>query len=122
MKQQILNSIDSPAELESLYHQNKKEFQKVFFEIYPNIQEQIVAQVWYERLKKKTAEKALFPINWAQFIGLIVFVGTAIQFPNIVGWEPDIYYAKYLAIIQFAVLSIYFLNQNKADKPFKFGI
>lgn len=122
MKQQILNSIDSPAELESLYHQNKKEFQKVFFEIYPNIQEQIVAQVWYERLKKKTAEKALVPINWAQFIGLIVFVGTAIQFPNIVGWEPDIYYAKYLAIIQFAVLSIYFLNQNKADKPFKFGI
>ena len=36
--------------------------------------------------------------------------------------EADIYYAKYLAIIQFAALSIYFLNQNNSEKLYKFGI
>jgi len=122
MKQQILNSIENPSELENLYHQNKKDFLKGFLEVYPTISEQVVAQVWYERLKKKTAEKSPLSINWAQFIGLIVLVGTAIQFPNIFGLEADIYYAKYLALIQFAVLSIYFLNQNNSEKLYKFGI
>ena len=55
MKQQILNSIENPSELENLYHQNKKDFQKGFFEVYPTISEQVIAQVWYERLKKKAS-------------------------------------------------------------------
>lgn len=122
MKEQILNSIENPAKLEELYLENKKEFQRVFFEVYPTINTQIVAQVWYERLKKKAAEKTTISINWAQFIALVVLVGTAVQLPNIVGLEPDVYYAKYLAIIQFVGLSIYFLTQNNEQKLFKFGI
>ena len=122
MKQQIQEAIENPAELENLYHQNKKAFQKDFLEVYPSFSQNLIAQVWYERLKNRKTEKFVTPINWAQFAALIVLLGTAVQIPNVFGIEADIYYAKYLALIQFAGLSLYFLNQHLAEKLFKFGI
>ena len=49
MRNEILNNIDNPKELEKLYRENKVSFKKEFNAIYPEMQHKNL-QFWYERL------------------------------------------------------------------------
>ena len=79
MKDEIINNLDNPTQLEKLYRDNKATFKREFNLIYPSIQEKTVAQIWNERLNFEldeiswgTKNELLFVIVAAFFAGLIV--------------------------------------------------
>ena len=59
MRNEIVNNIDNPAQLEKLYRANKPIFKREFNLIFPDIQETTTAQIWKERLNFESEE-----ISW----------------------------------------------------------
>jgi len=109
MKEEIINNLDNPRQLEKLYRDNKTNFKKAFNLIYPDIREKTAAQIWYERLSFEQED-----ISWGTrkdwtFIIIASFISGLIakiaQFASI---DPEYYYPRNLAFIVFPMLTLYF--------------
>lgn len=59
MRQQILNHLEDPDQLEKLYRSNSSEFTKAFNSVYPEIKDDQLAQYWNARLGYERSE-----ISW----------------------------------------------------------
>jgi len=116
MKDEIINNLDNPTQLEKLYRDNKTTFKREFNLIYPSIQEKTVAQIWNERLNYEldeiswgTKNELLFVIVAAFFAGLIV------KIPELTGIEKDFFYPRNLSFVVFPFLTAYFAWKQKIE-------
>jgi len=109
MKEEIINNLDNPRQLEKLYRDNKTTFKREFNLIYPDIQEKTTAQIWNERLSFEQED-----ISWGTrkdwtFIIIASFISGLIakiaQFASI---DPEYYYSRNLAFVVFPMLTLYF--------------
>jgi hypothetical protein len=113
MNEEILNHIEDPVYLETLYRNNKSDFKKSFEQIYPEIQDYKLAEFWRERLSHKSD-----PISWGtkNELGLIALLsliaGILIKFPAIFSIDEEFYYPRNTSIIVFAALTAYFAKKN----------
>lgn len=130
MKNKIKENIGNPNQLEKLYRENKKEFVKSFFEIYPEISENKTAEFWKARLEFETNYSAI-KINLSEIILLLISSLTAIiliQIPHIFNFNPEnfLFYEKNAGLIVFLGLSIYiFLSRksfNRNNMIFTFAV
>lgn len=109
MRAEILGCINSPAALEKLYRENKIVFTPAFNQLYPEISEIIIAQVWRERLA--TDDEA---ISWGSR-GELVFViivaaiaGLIAKIPDLFDRDPEKFYTRNIAFVVFPMLTAYF--------------
>lgn len=118
MKTKIKDNIENSAELEKLYRANKKDFEKAFFEIYPEISEYQLSEFWKTRLDFNVNQEKKGMIEKADILFLIlacVVSGFLIKIPDIFNIDLDNYffYEKNAALIAFFGLSFYaFLTKN----------
>jgi len=93
MKEEIIQNLDQPKNLEKLYRDNKNAFKSDFLLIYPEIQESKTAQVWYERLNYQQDQ-----ISWGSkqeliFILIISFLsGIIAKIPNFTSIDEEFFY------------------------------
>ncbi|NUM32700.1 MAG: DUF4153 domain-containing protein [Bacteroidetes bacterium] len=114
MKEEILKNLDKPNQLERLYRENKTTFKTEFNLIYPDVKENLTAQVWNERLNYKnediswgTSKELIFVIVAAFIAGLIA------KIPEFTSIKEDFFYQRNIAFIVFPALASYFLwKQN----------
>ena len=59
MKDEILDHLNKPTQLEKLYRANKVSFKREFNTLYPELKGNVVADFWNERLNYESDE-----INW----------------------------------------------------------
>ncbi len=123
---QILQNINTPKELEKLYRQNKDRFKESFLNIFNQIENQPIAQVWFERLNYPTLEA-----NWGSkqdwiFILTLVFVnGFIAKIPDLFSINKEFFFSRNIGFIVFPVLMIYFsrkLNLSIKSLIFPFFI
>lgn len=114
MKEEIINNIDNPKQLEKLYRDNKTTFKREFNNIYPTIRETAAAQIWNERLNFEeekiywgTSKELLFVIISAFIAALIA------KTPEIAKVDPEYFYSRNIAFIVFPLLSAYFAWKQK---------
>ena len=124
LKVQILQAIDTPSVLEKLYRTNKKSFHEVFNEVYEEIKNTTVAQIWNERLNYQEDE-----INWGNKNDfLFVFIATLItgfiaKLPFFTGINEESFYTKNLSFLVFPALILYFSwKQNLEVKKILFPL
>ncbi|MGI8637790.1 MAG: hypothetical protein ACR2KZ_20510, partial [Segetibacter sp.] len=114
MKNEILNHINEPRQLEKLYRTNKVSFKKTFATLYPELKDNIFSNFWNERLNYETEE-----INWGTRRELL-FVITASLIAGVIAKLPaflpvnlDFFYPRNIGFIIFPMLSAYFAWKNK---------
>lgn len=114
MNEDIINHLEDPAYLETLYRNNKFDFKKSFEQIYPEIQDDKLAEFWRERLSYESD-----PISWGtkNELGLIALLsliaGILIKFPAIFSIGEEFFYPRNTSIIVFTALTVYFVKKNK---------
>jgi hypothetical protein len=109
MKEQIINNLDNPKQLEKLYRDHKNDFKSSFDVIYPDISGNLSAQIWHERLNYDNKE-----ISWGSgrellfVIAIALVAGLIAKLPDFFNIDPEYYYPRHLSFIIFPALILFF--------------
>lgn len=119
MEQQILDNINQPAELESLYRNNKARFSAAFFRLYPTIANTPVVETWKQRLSYSAPTSFVFgsskEIIWVLLLAIVS--GCIAHLPTWLSLSASEFFAKHVGLIVFPALGIYFaVKKNVAGK------
>lgn len=114
VKEEILQHIDNPKQLEKLYRKNKTGFQRVFNALYPDIQAHTSAQVWNERLNFEQGDLFLGPKKEMLFVLLAALVtGLMARIPEFTGMNADYFFMRNIGLVGSPMLMAYFLWKQK---------
>lgn len=115
MKQQIIDSIHNPENLEKLYRDNKQEFSKSFVGISEDYDSDLV-KFWKIRLapEKDPVFKGFLKRDLLVVILISLLTGLLVKLPEIFGQiQVDFFYSRDLAIIVFNGIILYSFWQNR---------
>jgi hypothetical protein len=113
-KEQIIQQLNNPKELEALYRQNKAEFRKTFNLIYSEIESHSTAQIWFERLNYR--QETIKPDSKNQFIFVIALAlaaGFVAKVPDIFNLRADLFFQRNIGFVVFPFLIAFFSQKNK---------
>lgn len=119
METAIRENLNHPGQLEKLYRTDKKNFEKTFFAIYPDLAGSAMADYWKARLEFDHQSESNWKVRKNDVLFLIIsclLTGLLIKIPQLFGFDPDEYafYMKNAGIILFLGLSAYaFLTKDK---------
>lgn len=118
MKEEIINNLDNPRQLEKLYRENKATFKREFNLIFPDIKESPTAQIWNERLNFENEEISWGKSNELTFVIVASFIaGLIAKIPEFTAIKADFFYPRNIAFIVFPLLIAYFSwRQNLQPK------
>jgi len=109
MKEEIINNLDNPRQLEKLYRDNKATFKREFNLIFPDIQESPKAQIWNERLNFENEEISWGTSNELTFVIIASLIaGLIAKIPEFTAIKADFFYPRNMAFIVFPLLTAYF--------------
>ena len=113
MRNEILDHIDNPKQLEKLYRNNKTAFKTEFNLLYHELAENKLAQYWNERLNYESAE-----ISWGSnkellFVIIIALIaGIIAKLPSLLNINSELFYSRNIGLIIFPMLATYFIWRN----------
>ena len=113
-KEQIIQQLNNPKELEALYRQDKAEFRKTFNLIYSEIKSHNSAQIWFERLNYR--QETGKPKSKNQFIfviALAIVAGFVTKMPDIFNLRADLFFQRNIGFVVFPFLIAFFSRKNK---------
>ncbi len=116
MKEEIIKNLDNARQLENLYRYDKSTFKSEFNLIYPDIQEKLSAQIWYERLNYENEK-----ISWGRkqeliFVLIASFLaGLIAKIPDFTSIDHDYFYQRNISFIIFPFLTLYFAWRLKIN-------
>lgn len=109
MKEEIINNLDNPRQLEKLYRDNKATFKREFNLIFPDIKETPTAQIWNERLNFENEEISWGSSNELTFVIVASFIAVLIaKIPDFTSIKADFFYPRNIVFIIFPLLISYF--------------
>lgn len=114
MKDQILSNLQNPAQLESMYRSDKSAFTRAFNSLFPELQDNTIAEFWNARLNYSKEE-----ISWGSRADLLfviiasIVAGFIAKLPGILNLNEEFFYTRNIGFIIFPVLTTYFAWKNK---------
>jgi len=118
MRDKILNHLDDTEQLEKLYRSDSPTFKQAFFLIYPDIQENKLAQFWHARLNFERSEISWGKKNdWIFIIVASFLAGLIAKIPAIFNIKPEFFYMRNIGFIVFPALASYFIWKRNAPIP-----
>ena len=117
MKNNILDHLNDPRQLEKIYRADKVNFRKEFMMLYPELQSTPIVDFWHERLAYENDE-----INWGSKRDWLLLVITALvagitaKLPVILSIDEEFFFPRNIGFILFPALSAYFIYKNKLPK------
>ncbi len=124
MKQQIIDSINDPDQLESLYRQDHRNFEKVFSEISGDYDSPLV-RFWNIRLApERTAVRTGSMLrDFIEPLAIALFTVIMVLIPALfTGVNREFFYLRDIALIAFNGLIIYSFRLNKASSINKWAL
>ncbi|RYC68009.1 hypothetical protein [Spirosoma sordidisoli] len=117
MRDEILLNLQNPGQLEKLYRANKPTFKTVFNSLYPQLQNNPVAESWYHRLNYGQDESV-----WGTRNDRIVVVGASLlaallaKLPTLLSLDKEFFYTRNIGFIVFPILMAYFGWKNNLSR------
>ena len=117
MKNQILDYLNNPQQLEKLYRTDKVKFRQDFMTLYPALQNVPQAEYWQARLVYDSDE-----VNWGSqrdwilLIIMILVAGITAKLPTILSIDEEFFFPRNIGFILFPALVAYFINKNRLSK------
>jgi hypothetical protein len=116
MKEDILNNLDNPRQLEKLYRENKMTFKRAFNTVYDDIKEHATAQIWHERLNFDNEDISWGTRNELIFVIIASFIAAIIaKLPQFLAINPEYFYPRNIGFITFPLLTAYFAWKQKTQ-------
>ena len=115
----IKSLLDDPDQLERLYRENRRSFEKEFRNIYDDIKESDAARFWKSRLDySEPGSRKIFAVDLILTAAVCIVAGILIKVPEIFGFNAmsSKFYVRDIALIVFGGLSAY--TMINARKPF----
>jgi len=118
MREILLNNLHDAAQLEKLYRSNSSIFKETFLLLYPEIQDEKLAQYWNARLAYDKSE-----ISWGKksdWIFVIVaslLAGLIAKSPAIFNIKPEFFYTRNIGFVVFPALASYFIWKRNIPMP-----
>ncbi len=110
MKNEILQCLNSPIELEQLYRKDKLGFKQAFDQVFADHKENIQLQFWDARLNYKEAKLALGSQREIGFIiALAIIAGLIANIANLPSINTEVFFTRNTAFIIIPFLSAYFI-------------
>lgn len=109
MENLIKDNVGQPAYLENLYRSNPTAFADAFHQVYPEIQTELTAQIWHERLRNTPNE-----ITWGAskdwiFVAIsALIVAFLMQMPDLFSISHDFYFPRNMAFIAMPGIAAFF--------------
>ncbi len=118
MENRIRENLHKPEVLENLYRANPTEFTAAFHQIYPDIQSDIVAQIWFERLRGVQSEITWgLAKDWGFVAIAAVLSAFCMQMPDLFSISHDFYFPRNIAFIVLPGMAGFFVF--KQGLPFQ---
>ena len=118
MRQQILNHLEDPDQLEKLYRSNSSEFAKAFNAIYPEIKDDQLALYWNARLGYERSEISWgTKKDWIFILLASLLAGLIAKTPAIFNIKPEFFYTRNIGFIVFPALASYFIWKRNIPLP-----
>lgn len=116
LKNEIIQHIDEPKQLELLYRKNKDPFKKAFNSIFPDIKNNTSVQIWNERLNFQE-ESISWGLNKELYLVVLIafLTGLLAKIPNVFGIELDYFFARNIGLVALPLLMTYFIWKQKLD-------
>jgi len=116
MKNRITENLSNPGNLEELYRSNPDAFTRAFHEVYPEIQSDLTAQIWYERLLISRDEITSIPIKDLAFMGLLaLLLAFLMHVPDLFSFSHDFYFPRNIAFITMPGLAGFFAYKQELE-------
>ncbi|MHA8053870.1 hypothetical protein [Aquirufa sp. Wall-65K1] len=110
MKSEIIQNLNNPEKLESLYRENTAAFKREFNLVFPEYSKEPSVQFWNQRLNFKQEGIGLGDRNELLFIGALFVLASLIsQIPQFFGFNQDVFFQRNISFVVFPVLSFYFI-------------
>lgn len=110
MKSEIIQNLNNPEKLESLYRENTAVFKREFNLVFPEYSKEPSVQFWNQRLNFKQEGIGLGGRNELLFIGALFALASLIsQIPQFFGFNQDVFFQRNISFVVFPVLSFYFI-------------
>ena len=115
MKEEIINNLDNPKQLEKLYRDDMRSFKQAFDSIYHDFKDTQIVQIWNERLNFESEEE----ISWGNKYELLFIIvasflaGLLAKIPEFTPIEAVFFYSRNTAFIVFPLLVAYFAWRQK---------
>lgn len=114
----IIENLQHPENLESLYRAGKTSFQEAFDQIYPSHHHDLTARIWHERLHHQS--KSVHPLDRKELA--IVFVtamvsGMITNLSKLLGIPIDQFLQRNIGFVVFPMLMLYFAWKRKLLFP-----
>lgn len=107
MKNEIIKNISNPAALETLYRSNPSAFARAFQEVYSQINAEVTAQIWRERLAVSATSWGS-KYDWILLVAFAVLAGFFMQLPDILHLSQDRYFPRNISFIVMPGIGAYF--------------
>lgn len=109
MRDDILLHLDDPRYLEQLYRADKPTFRKAFDSLYPQVETNLLAKAWHERLNH-SQEGLTWGTPRDRTVVLLASLLTALlaKLPTLLSLAKDFYYPRNIGFIVFPLLIGYF--------------
>lgn len=114
MKDEIINHLNAPGQLEKMYRSNKLTFRREFGILYQELKGNPAADFWNERLNYKTDE--IHKSNGRELLFVIIAsltAGIIAKLPVLLALNEESFYQRNIGFIIFPALSAYFAWKNK---------
>lgn len=114
MKEEILEHLNNPAQLEKLYRSGKLPFKRAFGNLYPELKGNAVADCWHERLNFESDE-----LDWGSGRELVLVIvasllaGVIAKIPDMFQISEDFFYPRNIGFVFMPMLTAYFAWKNK---------
>lgn len=110
MEADIKNNLSNPKQLEYLYRRNKTLFKKAFDKAYPEVQNNLTAQIWKERLDYGHNEIYWGTKNEILIVIIISLIaGLIAKIPDFTGINPEYFYTRNISFVVLPALTAYFI-------------
>jgi hypothetical protein len=110
----ILQHIEDPAMLELLYRKDRQAFGQAFSAAYPMLENNVVAQVWHERLNhRNTTPVKPLRTEWVYILMATLIAGMLMKLPQLFKLSEDFFYPRNIAFAVFPMLSAYLIWRTR---------
>jgi len=110
MREDILNHIDNPKQLEKLYRDNKLAFKSAFNLLYPELTDRKLADYWDARLNYENLGIYWGSKNELTFVIIVSLIaGVIAKIPVLFNINKEFFYQRNLGFIIFPILTAYFI-------------
>ncbi|WP_420150567.1 hypothetical protein [Spirosoma sp.] len=114
MRDEILLNLDNPRQLEKLYWTNRTTFKTTFNSLYPQLQGNLLAEGWHQRLNY--VHEDLFwgtPTERMFVIAASLLAALVAKLPDLLSLDKEFFYQRNIGFIVFPLLITYFAWKNK---------